>query len=78
MPRAFELARTTRIELARYLLDVCTTFSRWYTLGNQDPELKVLASDPDTRRARLALTAATRGVLRTGLAMLGLAAPEEM
>jgi arginyl-tRNA synthetase len=64
--------------LARYLLDVCATFSRWYTLGNQDPELKVLAPDPDTRRARLALTAATRGVLRTGLAMLGLAAPEEM
>jgi len=64
--------------LARYLLEVCATFSRWYTLGNQDPELKVLAADPETRRARLALTAATRGVLRTGLAMLGLAAPEEM
>ncbi len=64
--------------LARYLLDVCATFSRWYTLGNQDPALKVLCADADTRRARLALTAATRSVLATGLAMLGVAAPPEM
>jgi arginyl-tRNA synthetase len=64
--------------VARYLLDVCATFSRWYTLGNQDAALKVLCADADTRRARLALTAATRGVLAAGLAMLGLAAPPEM
>jgi arginyl-tRNA synthetase len=64
--------------IARYLLDVCATFSRWYALGNQDASLKVLCADPDTRRARLALTAATRSVLATGLAMLGLAAPQEM
>jgi arginyl-tRNA synthetase len=64
--------------VARYLLDVCAAFSRWYTLGNQDPALKVLAGDAATTRARLALTAATRTVLATGLAMLGLKAPEVM
>jgi arginyl-tRNA synthetase len=64
--------------MARYLLDVCATFSRWYALGNQDASLKVLCADRDTRRARLALTAATKSVLATGLAMLGLAAPQEM
>ena len=64
--------------LARYLLDVCAAFSRWYTLGNQDPSLKVLTSDATVTRARLALTAATGAVLAQGLAMLGLRAPESM
>lgn len=64
--------------LVRYLLDVCAAFSRWYTLGNQDPALKVLGGDAATTRARLALTAATRTILAEGLAMLGLKAPEVM
>jgi arginyl-tRNA synthetase len=64
--------------IARYLLDVCAAFSRWYTLGNNDPSLKVLGADAETTRARLALTAATRAVLRAGLEMLGLSAPEVM
>jgi arginyl-tRNA synthetase len=64
--------------LARYLLDVCATFSRWYTLGNQDPSLKVLVPDAATTRARLALAAVTRHVLARGLALLGLRAPDVM
>jgi arginyl-tRNA synthetase len=64
--------------VARYLLDVCAAFSRWYTLGNQDPALKVLASDAETKRARLALTAVTQKTLARGLGLLGLAAPEAM
>jgi arginyl-tRNA synthetase len=64
--------------VARYLLDVCAAFSRWYTLGNQDAALRVITPDAATTRARLALAAATRGVLATGLGLLGLAAPEEM
>jgi len=64
--------------LCRYLLDVCAAFSRWYTLGNQDPSLKVLAADAATARARLALNAATGAVLAQGLAMLGLKAPPVM
>jgi arginyl-tRNA synthetase len=64
--------------IARYLLEVCAAFSRWYTLGNTDPALKVLGADAETTRARLALTAATRAVLRAGLAMLGIKAPDVM
>lgn len=64
--------------IARYLLDVCAAFSRWYTLGNQDPSLKVLVDDTATTRARLALAASTREVLRTGLGLLGIAAPDAM
>lgn len=64
--------------IARYLLDVCGAFSRWYALGNQDPSLKVITADAATTRARLALTAATRVVLRTGLELLAMAAPDVM
>ena len=64
--------------VARHLLDVCAAFSRWYTIGNQDPSLRVLTSDEPTRRARLALVAATRTVLKDGLALLGLRAPDRM
>jgi arginyl-tRNA synthetase len=64
--------------IARYLLDVCGAFSRWYTLGNQDPALKILTSDPEVARARIALAAATRVVLRRGLGLLGIEAPDVM
>ena len=64
--------------LSRYLLDVCALFSRWYTLGNQDPSLRVLCEDRETRDARLTLAATTKGVLRTGLELLGLHAPSSM
>ncbi len=64
--------------IARYLLDVCASFSRWYTVGNQDPTARVLSSDPATARARLALAAATKRILKDGLALLGLGAPDVM
>jgi arginyl-tRNA synthetase len=64
--------------VAHYLLSVCAAFSRWYTLGNQDPAKKVLAPDPQVARARLALVVATRETLRAGLELLGMGAPDEM
>jgi arginyl-tRNA synthetase len=64
--------------IAHYLLDLAGEFSRWYTLGNGDPSLRVLTEDPLTRRARLALVAATQATLRDGLALLGIAAPDQM
>jgi arginyl-tRNA synthetase len=64
--------------VARYLLDVCAAFSRWYTLGNQDASLRVLGADAATTRARLALAASTRVVLAHGLGLLGMAAPDVM
>jgi arginyl-tRNA synthetase len=64
--------------ICHYLLQLSAEFSRWYTAGNSDTSLRILCDDPSTRRARLALTAATQVTLRDGLAMLGIVAPSEM
>jgi len=64
--------------IAHYLLQLAADFSRWYTLGNGDASLRVVCEDLATRRARLALTAAVQATLRDGLAMLGIAAPDQM
>jgi arginyl-tRNA synthetase len=64
--------------VAHYLLDLCEAFSRYYNLGNQDPEMKVLAPDPAVAAARLRLVAGVRDVLARGLWLLGMEAPEAM
>jgi arginyl-tRNA synthetase len=64
--------------ICHYLLALAGEFSRWYTLGNGDASLRVLVDDPATRRARLALVAAVQAVLRDGLSLLGIAAPDQM
>lgn len=64
--------------LSRYLLDLVSVFSGWYTGGNQDKSLRVLCDDEETQKARLALVAMTRSVLREGLAILGVQAPDAM
>jgi arginyl-tRNA synthetase len=64
--------------VAHYLLSLAGEFSRWYSAGNDDKTQRVLCEDPDTRRARLALTAAVQATLATGLGLLGMAAPEQM
>jgi arginyl-tRNA synthetase len=64
--------------ICHYLLQLCADYSRWYTLGNNEPALRVLCDDADTRRARLALVAAVQAALRDGLSLLGIAAPDQM
>ena len=64
--------------VCHYLLDLAADFSRWYTLGNGDPSLRVLSEDAATRAARLALVGAVRATLARGLSLLGMAAPEQM
>jgi arginyl-tRNA synthetase len=64
--------------VCHYLLDLAGVFSRWYTLGSGDRSLRVLTDDAPTRRARLALVGAVKAVLARGLAMLGMAAPDQM
>ena len=65
--------------VARHLLEVAAQFSRWYTLGNQERDKRVIhESDARLRAARLALADAMRIVLATGLSLLGMAAPESM
>jgi arginyl-tRNA synthetase len=63
-----------------YLETTAGQVNSWYHAGNptRNPELAVLVDVPDLRRARLALTRSARIVLRNGLALLGLEAPERM
>ncbi len=65
-------------EVASHLLDLCEAFHAYHTLGGRDRALRVLADDADLRAARLALTDAVRQALRSGLDLLGMAAPERM
>ncbi|KAB2898749.1 MAG: arginine--tRNA ligase [Kofleriaceae bacterium] len=64
--------------LAHYLLDLAGDVSRWFTLGNDEPQLRVLVDDPALRSARLALVEIVRHALEQGLGILGLRAPERM
>ena len=65
--------------VSRYLLDLAAAFSRWYTLGNQQRDKRVLIEDnPPLRAARLALTDTVRVTLHNGLHLLGVATPEKM
>ena len=63
-----------------YLETTAALVNSWYHAGNptRNPELAVLVADESTRRARLALARAVRIVLRNGLAVLGLNAPDQM
>jgi arginyl-tRNA synthetase len=55
-----------------YLRELASTYHSYY-----DAE-RILVDDEGVRRARLALVAATAQVLRNGLAVLGVGAPEKM
>jgi arginyl-tRNA synthetase len=59
-------------QLAYYLKDLAADFHGYYNAE------RVLVDDDGVRNARLALLLATRQVLRNGLAMLGVSAPEKM
>jgi arginyl-tRNA synthetase len=58
--------------LPTYLETLATRFHQFYTVH------RVLIDDADLRARRLALCAATKTVLRTGLDLLGVEAPEKM
>lgn len=58
--------------LPPYLLDVASHFHGFYTRH------RVLGVEPELSRARLALVEATAVVLRNGLSLLGVEAPERM
>ena len=65
--------------LAFYLYDLASAFHAQWTKGNELPHLRFIqASDGTLTAARLALIRANAQVLATGLALLGVHAPEEM
>ena len=59
-------------KLCTYLFEVATAMSTFYE------QCPVLRSEGDVRTSRLALCAATRKVLASGLGLLGIEAPEQM
>lgn len=59
-------------QLAFYLKDLAADFHGYYNAE------RVLVDDESVRTARLALLMATQQVLRNGLALLGVSAPEKM
>jgi arginyl-tRNA synthetase len=63
-----------------YLEATAGMVNSWYHAGNpsRNPELAVLVADAALRDARLCLTRAVQIVLRNGLELLGLRAPEQM
>jgi arginyl-tRNA synthetase len=66
--------------ICEYLELTASMVNSWYHAGNpsRNPELAVLTPDPALRGARLVLARAVRIVLRNGLMLLGLNAPERM
>lgn len=66
--------------ICEYLEATAGAVNSWYHSGNpsRNPELAVLVEDTDLRQARLTLARAVQMVLRNGLELLGLTAPESM
>ena len=65
--------------IAFYLNDLAAAFHAQWNKGNDDPAKRFLvAQNPDLTRARLELASAIGQVVRNGLAIMGVAAAEEM
>jgi len=65
--------------VAFYLYELASEFHAQWTRGKDLPHLRfIIQNDPQLTKARLALVAAVVAVLASGLALLGVTAPEEM
>src|SRR6185437_11273001 len=65
--------------IAFYLYELASEFHAHWTRGKDLPHLRfIIQNDPDTTLARLALVQGIVTVLASGLALLGVEAPEEM
>ena len=69
---AFAAERREPHRLAGYLRDVANQFSQFYR------DCHILGEEQPLAEARLALASATRTVLKNGLTVLGLSAPDQM
>ena len=65
--------------IAFYLQDLAGAFHALWTRGKENPALRFLQAEaPATTRARLVLLAAVRGVIATGLGLMGVRPVEEL
>jgi arginyl-tRNA synthetase len=80
-PRLINGAATTREphRVAFYLYELASLFHGLWTRGNDLPQLRFIHSeDRGLTAARLALVAATKAVISSGLDLLGVDAPDSM
>jgi arginyl-tRNA synthetase len=79
-PRLVEGAAAAREphRIAFYLYDLAAAFHAWFNAGNDDPARRVLVDVPELAAARLFLASTIGQVFRNGLAIMGVAAVEEM
>jgi arginyl-tRNA synthetase len=80
-PRVVESAAQHREphRIAFYLQDLAGAFHALWTRGKEAPELRFLRPEaPELTRARLALLEAVRGVIATGLGLIGVRPVEEL
>jgi arginyl-tRNA synthetase len=80
LPEVIELAAATRAPhtLVNYLRELATDFHGAYSAGNENAAFRFIVDDAELRDARLTLVRAARQVIRNGLAILGVSAPETM
>ena len=65
--------------VAFYLYDIASSFHSLWNKGKDLPQLRfVNQNDKNSSEARLALVHALKGVLASGLRILGVTAPDEM
>ncbi len=65
--------------IAEYLLELAAVFNTFYQRKDSDGRLvKIISEDEPETRARMLLVAAVRVVLKEGLRLMGMSAPEEM
>jgi arginyl-tRNA synthetase len=80
-PRVIEAAALAHEphRVAFYLYELASEFHAFWTRGNDAPHLRfIIRNDPQMTLARLALVQGIVTVLASGLASLGVAAPQEM
>ena len=80
-PRTVEAAAMAHEphRIAFYLYDLAAAFHALWHRGNDDPERRFLVdNNPELSRARLELALGIGQVIRSGLALMGVAATEEM
>lgn len=80
-PRLIEQAAQTREphRVVFYLQDLASSFHALWNKGKESPDLRFINSDERKGTlARLALVKATRTVIASALALLGVSAPDEM
>jgi arginyl-tRNA synthetase len=80
-PRLVEAAAAAHEphRVAFYLYELASEFHALWTRGKDSPHLRfIIQNDPEMTAARLALVEGVVTVLASGLALLGVAAPDEM